>query len=94
MRLCQFSQHKMPVLGVALVALVSGNAPALQTPGVVSQPEGQSAAEIECYWTEERMREARPAPMPHPDSVTGKLIKPQEEERPANGRRADDDDRC
>lgn len=49
-----------------------------QQPRPVAPPKaaGQSATEVESYWTKDRMNAARPAPMPRPDAAKGKVVRP------------------
>jgi hypothetical protein len=78
----------------AIIALAGSSAPLAQGQGVISPPAGagKTAEEIESYWTPDRMRDAKPVPMPQPDDAEGRTKKSEAEDG-AKGRTVAPDER-
>src|SRR5262249_24549311 len=75
-------------LSTAAIALAAPKVPLAEAQGAVSPPAGTRKApgETESYWSPERMRDAQPAPMPHPqpDGAKAKSVAP--DNRPADAK--------
>jgi hypothetical protein len=62
----------------AITALAFFAAPL--TAGTTSKSADESGNQTEEYWTPERMKNAKPAPMPHPDASKGVTVAPRPSE--------------
>jgi hypothetical protein len=75
-----FAGIAIALSAAAVIALAAASVPRAQAQGVTSPPPGtgKTSGETEPYWTPDRMRDAQPAPMPHPDAAKGKPVTPGE----------------